>query len=669
MVSDRSDDNSSRLPIDRRDVMRWFGIAGAAGVAGCLGGDDDTPEESPTEEGTPTATATPPETIEFEEGGTLTVGLTSNPSSFDPPYSSGVPSSVVQNYFYESLTTTDARGNIRPWLASDVSLEGSNGDIGPGDYTEYMRTISYTSDEEGNVFPDTEDQIVVGSPDNPAAPEEGDEGEFLTVNEAGDPVENGVFGMQYQFTLHEGIQFHNGEELTAQNVVDSYQRYENSQVSSQVWNNFLYAEVVDDYTVNLYAQRASAEALRNIVWLVFPSDHIDLPDGGLDPREGTNPVGSGPWVFESFSADESFVVSKNEDYWMQDVGIQNKEWFDGPSNFPNGPVIDTVEHRIVPENGPRGTALQEGEIDITTGLDAEQQTNFDDADGFTTSSIETGGYLFLQYPVQVEPWGNQNVRRAANHLIPRSTIVDNVGQGWAREAWTPLPEVAEGAGTTDPEQLESDLKPMNELDRQEAKSLIDDAGVDTPIQLQIDTNSNNTDRVNKAELIAQSMEQPVDGEQLFEVNVETFEFQSLLGRIFSPDYPTMTNDSGAPTALLVGLSGTFDPGSFCEATHQTSAIGQCCNANGYSNEDLDEMMRNAKFGSEVLDDPQERASRYDEIWREVIEISANSYVDIDLTVAVHSTDVQAVDAYPFPEGLYSYALYAPSDFQLAYLDR
>ncbi len=651
--------------------MRYLGIGSVAGIAGCIGDDGGTATDPGTgtetdEMGTPTVTPTPQDQIEYSEGGTLTVGLTSNPNSFDPPYSSGVPSSVVQNYFYEALTTSDAGGNIYPWLAESFSLEGTN-DVGAADYADYMVEIDYAEDDEGNVFPDTEKQIAITHPDN--TPEAGSTGEFLTVDETGDAVSDGTFGMQYQFSLHEGVEFHNGEELTAQNVVDSYDRYENSQVSAQVWDNFLHAEMVDEYTVNLYAQRPSAEAIRNIVWLVFPSDHIDLPDGGLDPREGTNPVGTGPWEFGSFTDEESFVVESYDNYWLEDFGIQNKDWFNGANNFPNSPVVDSVEHRIVPENGPRGTALEEGELDITTGLTAQQQTNFDEADGFTTSEIETGGYLFFQYPVQVEPWGNRNVRQAANHLIPRETITENIEQGWARPAWTPLPEVAEGAGTADPEQLEEDLKPSNELDRQQAKSLIDDTDVETPIQMQIDTNSENDDRVSKAELIAESMNQAVDGEQLFEVNVETFEFGSLLGRIFAPDYPTLTNDSGAPTCLLVGLSGTFDPGSYCEATHQTSAIGQCCNANGYSNEDLDEKMENAKFGSEVLDDAQERASRYDDIWRDVIDISANSYVDIDLTVAIHSTDVQSVSAFPFPEGLYSYALYGPADNTLAYLDQ
>ena len=197
------------------------------------------------------------------------------------------------------------------------------------------------------------------------------EGNVLTVNEAGDAVADGTYGMQYQFTLHEGIEFHNGEELTAQNVVDTYNRYENSQVSAYIWNNFLFAEAGDDdYTVNLYAQRPSAEALRNITTFVLPSDHIGLDDGALDPREGTDPVGTGAYEFSSFTDEETFAVEKSDSYWLEDVGIQNKDWFDGPGDFPNAPEIDTVEHQVVPEESARCSAIESGEIDITTRLTA-----------------------------------------------------------------------------------------------------------------------------------------------------------------------------------------------------------------------------------------------------------------------------------------------------------
>jgi len=651
-----SQDSDPADPVRRR-ILKALGAAGVPiAAAGCSGDGGDGGDSTDTGDGAGTDTG------DGGDGGaganTLRVALSENVNSFDPPYSSGVPSSIAHNFFYEALTTTDRRGNIYPWLAESYELAETN-ETEAADYADYMTTAPYAEDEEGNVFIDTDEQIVVRHPDNPAAPEAGDEAQILTVNEASDAVEDGTFGMQYQFSLHEGVEFHNGEELTAENVVRSYERYENSQVSAQVWQNFLYAEQVDDYTVNLYSQVPSAEALRNIVWSVFPTDHIDLPDGELDPREGTTPVGTGPYEFSEFEDAEYFVVTKYDDYWMEDYGIQNKDWFEGPDDFPSSPAVEEVDMDILPEDSSRSAALQEDEVDMTYGLTADAQTEFDESENYGTASIETGGYLFFQYSVNVEPWDQEEVRRAANHLIPRTQIVDNIEQGWAREAWTPVPDIAEGAGTTDPEALEEDLKPMNEYDPDRAEELINEAGVETPIETTIETNSDNTDRVRKAELIQEAM----NNSGLFDVELETYEFGDFLGRIFGPDYPETNN------ILLIGLSGTFDPGSFCEATHHSRNIGQCCNSQGIAFDDLDQMMDEAKFGTEVLDDSQLRAERYDEVWRTIVERSANSYVNIDLTTAVHNNAVQNFEAYPFPEGLLSFGLYGPTEGVMATLDR
>jgi ABC-type transport system substrate-binding protein len=679
--------------------MQYLGVGGVAGLAGCGGGDStDTPvggngngDGTDTEGGngngtgtgtaTETETATPvPETIEFDEGGTLRGSLGANVSSFDPPYSSGVPSSTAQNFFYESLTTTDAQGNIYPWLAESFELVDDQLDIGPADYTDYMVEIPYTSDADGNVFPDTDKQIAVRSPDNPDSPSEGDTGQFLTVDETGNAVADGTYGMQYQFSLHEGIQFSNGEELTAQNIVDSYVRYENSQVSAQVWINFLHAEVVDEYTVNLYAQEPSAEALSTIVVNAFPSrdtetdsdGNLEVPGGDLDPRSGNDPVGTGPFVLDTFTDEELLRVTTRDDYWLNDIGVQTKAengGYEVPENFPNTPAVDAVEITIIPDDAQRASAILEGEIDVATGLNASQQTAFSDADNYNVVPTETGGYLFFQYSVQVPPFDQKEVRQAANYLIPRQRIVDNIEQGWSRPAWTPVPELATGAGTTDPEALEEDLKPLNEFKPDEAASLLSNADVEFPITTTIETNQENDNRVQKAQTIAQAMNNvTVDGQQAFDVSVETFEFGSLVARIFQPDYPEMNN------ILLIGLSGTFDPGSFCEATHHTRNQGQCCNSQGISFDgddgqpNLDQMMDDAKFSQEAYQDPQARAEIYDDIWRTVVDLSANSYVDIDQTVSVTLDErVAGWETYPFPEGLYSFATYSAPDSQLAYV--
>jgi len=642
-------------------MLGALGAAGITTLAGCPGGGGDGDGDGNqggggTQTRAQQQTATPSEVDQIVEGGTLNVGLTSNPSSFDPPYSSGVPSTLVQNYFFESLVASDQQGNLYPWLAESYEVAEVQ-EVERTAYEDYMTTAPVTTNEDGVPVIDTPEQVVVQHPDDSLEP--GSEVRVLLRDGASEAATDGVFGMRLRYNLHEGVTFTNGEEMTAENVARTYDRIENSQISAQIYNTFLAADIVDDYTVDLYAQVPDAEAEREIPYYVFSTEQVDLAGGDLDPRQGNEPIGTGPWNFESFEDGTSFTVSRRDDYWMDDVGVENKEWYDGPEGFPNGPVIDEVNHRFIEEDSQRAAALQENEVDVAHGLTAQSQTNFQESADFQTKAVETGGYLFMQYPVQVSPWDQQNVRRAVNHLIPRQRMVDNIEQGWSRPAWTPLPELAYGSGTTDPEALEEDLRPLNEFDPQRAQELISNADVETPIEVQIETNSDNQNRVQKVQAIAQAMNQT----DLFDVNVETFEFGDFTGRLLDPSYAERGH------IAVIGLSGTFNPGSFVDATHDIENFAQCCNFQQVDFESINEGIENARFDIDVVGDQQERASRYDDLWREVVETSANSYLDIDLTVGVHNNDVNGFDAYPFPEGMYSYALYAPYSQQITYLDR
>jgi ABC-type transport system substrate-binding protein len=649
-------------------MLGALGAAGVTTLAGCPGGGGDGDGDGNGDQGgggTQTQaqeqTATPSDVEQIVEGGTLNVGLTSTPNSFDPPYSSGVPSSLVQNYFFESLVASDQQGNLYPWLAESYEVAEVQ-ETERTAYEDYMTTAPVTTTEDGVPVIDTPEQVVIQHPEDSLTDSSGnpvDEVRVLFRDGASEAASDGVFGMRLRYNLHEGVTFTNGEEMTAENVARSYDRIENSQISAQIYNTFLAANIVDDYTIDLYAQVPDAEAERTIPYYVFATEQVDLPGGDLDPRQGNPPIGTGPWNFESFEAGSSFVISRRDDYWMEDVGVENKEWYDGPEGFPNGPVIDEINHRFISEDAQRAAALQENEVDVAHGLTASAQTNFQDSSDYQTKAIETGGYLFMQYPVEVPPFDQQEVRRAVNHLIPRQRMVDNIEQGWARPAWTPLPELAYGSGTTDPEQLEEDLRPLNEFNPQRAQELINQADVETPIEVQVETNSDNQNRVQKVQAIVQAMNQT----DLFDAEVETFEFGDLVGRILDPNYYERGN------IVVIGLSGTFNPGSFVDATHDIENFAQCCNFQRIDFESINEGTENARFDIDVVGNQQERASRYDQLWRDVVELSGNSYIDIDLTVGVHNNDVNGFDAYPFPEGMYSYATYAPYSQQITYIDR
>ena len=645
------DTETSSPRINRRRVLQSVGAAGVVGLAGCLEGDEPAEED---DTGIGEEDVDPGEIV---EGGTIRVGVGANVDSFDGPYSTDTTSTFAQSFVFESLLVSDSEGNLYPWLAEEFEVTETQ-DIDRYDYEPYMRTVEAV--EEGAL--PIEEQEIIRHPED-AAPEEGDEVRTLLFEDAADAVADGVYGMSIRFDLREGVEFHNGEEMTAEDVIASYDRLKLSDNAAQYFDSTLYYEEIDEYTVEIYGQLPDAEGARELPPMyVYPKELAELPPNDLDPRQGNEPIGTGPYVFEEMEDEQWVEYEKFDGYWVEEMGVDSLGWFEGDDDFPDGPVIDRIELEIIPDDATRSGALQNDEIDVTTGLTRATLDDFDASEDFEVAGVETGGYEYFQPPIRVEPWDDQRLRQAFNHLVPREQIVENVLAGWARPAWTMIPELAQGAGTTDAQALEEELRPYNEYDPEQAEELaeevFDEYGIEAPLEVRLEVNADNDDRVQMVELVAESMEQT----GLFETEIETFEWTTYVGRILDPEYAERGHIG------CVGLSGTFNPHSFCDALHHSSNWGACCNLSGVSFDWLDEMLDNARYGADVAEDPDLRRERYDEIWRELEELAASAITHFDLQTSVRHERIKGWGQWPFHEGYLNYALFAPQDEQVIYID-
>lgn len=646
------DENVTEL--SRRGLLRGAAGISALSLAGCL---DRLSDEGGDGGLDPVQDRIEVDPSDIKEGGTFEAAIGAAPDTFDYPYSSSAHTTLLMNLMYEGMITTNAGGEIFPWLAESFEQVDVQ-DISKSAFADYMTAVPYAEDEEGNTYIDTDEQIVVEHPDND--PSSDDEAQVLTVNEAGDAVDDGTFGIHYRFELHDGINFHNGEELTAQNVVQSYQRVEGSALSGQVFDSLLHIEAEGDYTVHLYGQIPDAAFVREIAGLpVYPEETATLPPKEMDPRQGNTPLGTGPFEFVEYESEEYVRYTKSDDYWFD---TSMKDWYDGPEDFPNGPVVDEVDVQIITEDASRAAALQNNEIDLTYGLTFSTLDNFQQADDFRTSATQGAGFEFMQFPVTQEPWDDPRVRRAVNHLIPREDIANNVYSGWETPAWVPMPPLAATDGTVDYEQLESDLKSYNEYDPERAGELIQEAvdenDIETPIDITLQTNSDNDDRVRVLELIAESM----DRTEHFNTEVETLEFLTFVGQLLGGEYHK------EPRLAFIGLSGGFGPHGYAKSIHHPDNFAQCCNFQNVDNQKLNDALEKARYGVDVVEDPDLRRERYDEVWELILEINANSYTTHSMTVSAMGEHVKGFNTYPSTQDLVGYGLYSPMDEQITYLD-
>lgn len=651
--------------IDRRRILQGVGAMGTFALAGCLGGDGtttdaggDTTTEGDSDGVNPIEDPVSVDPADIQEGGTFRTAVGANPDSFDYLYSTSAEATVLMNLIYEGMITTDATGKIYPWIAESFEQVDVQ-DVSDSDYSDYMVSIPYAEGEEGEVYVDTDEQIVIQHPDND--PTSDDEAQVLTVDEAPDAVEDGTYGTHYRFELHEEVTFHNGEELTAESVIDSYNRAQGSSLSGQVYDALLHIEADGDYTVDLYTQLPDATAVRELGGLpIYPSEMANLPPQEMDPRQDNDPIGTGPFVFEEFSDEEYAVFSRNEDYWFDK---EMKDWYEGSEDFPNGPVVDEVDVSIIPDPAQRSAALQNDELDMAFGLTSSTLTEFDEDEEYRTAVTLGAGFTFMQFPVTVEPFDDARVRRAVNHLIPREQVSENIFDGWEEPAWVPLPPLAARAGTTDYDQLVSDLRSYNEYNREDADALVEEAvdeeDIDTPIEVTIETNSDNDDRVRTVELIVQSLNES----EYFEVDMETYEFVDFMGRVQSEDYAEKGH------LAFVGLSGGFDPHGYAKSIHHPDNYMQCCNFQNLDFEEFNEALQKARYGVDVTEDLEVRQQRYDEIWEMILELNGNSYGTHSKTIGVVRDRVKGFNTYPSTQNVVGYGLYNPMDEQITYLEQ
>ena len=159
-------------------------------------------------------------------------------------------------------------------------------------------------------------------------------------------------GLVWTYKLHQGVTFHDGSAMTADDVVYSLERIRNPDVGAYVgWmlGSVDTIEKVDDYTVTVtlknndaFWQYVTATTAGHVISKAFAEAHPDdigKPDVGV--------IGTGPFKFESWSSGDQIVLTRNDDYWDKANG---------------GPYLDTVTFKILTDATTRTAGLQTGEL-------------------------------------------------------------------------------------------------------------------------------------------------------------------------------------------------------------------------------------------------------------------------------------------------------------------
>lgn len=518
--------------------LLWLSsFTAAALLLTACGTDDSDPVDDATD------TTDEGEDVEAVAGGDLVIAQLSDAVSLDPHGSNDTPSSNVAFNIYEALLVQDENMELQPGLATDWEM---------------------------------------------------------------------VDDLTWQFTLREGVTFHDGSDFNADVVQANFDRVLDDAVASP--RAFLFemveeVNVIDDYTVEFVTEfpfsPLPAHIAHNgggiISGELIEADYAAMEEGS-DPGTviNDNPVGTGPFAFESWEPGEEVVLVRNEEYW------------DG------APALDSITFRVVPEGSTRLADLETGAVHISDPISPSDISRVEGTDGMFVNQQPSVSLSYIGFNAEKEPFNDPLVRRAISHAIDQQSIIDGIYDGIGVPAIGPLAPDVFG--------FDENVSGL-EHDLDLARELLAEAGFEDGFSTTLWTNDNQ-DRIDTATVVQSQLE-----EIGIDVEVEIVEWGAYLA----------DTAAGEHDMFILGWStvtGDADYGMF--PLFHSSNFGEAGNRTFFATDELDALLEDARQSS----DEDERLELYSQAQEILVEEAPMIYVHHQEFLLAVSDDVEGLWQHP-----------------------
>jgi len=378
----------------------------------------------------------------------------------------------------------------------------------------------------------------------------------------------------YEFRLREGVHFHDGSPMTAEDVKFTMERVLGGNIGGQtnprkdLLGPLTRVDIVDPQTVRfvLKSPWPLLPAILPFQEIVSEAFVKQVGDDGLVSQED----GTGPFRLKEWSRGDRIVMERVPDYYGG-----------SPEVPPAGPArVDRVIYKIMPDNASRVAALLAGDIDIVNALPVTSIAQVRDNPGTTVMTVNGTRTFFISINNGKPPFNDVRVRRALNHAVDRKLIVARLLNGLA----TPL----NGVLSPDAFGFNADL-PEYAYDPAQAKSLLAEAGV-ANLHLTIDVDGASKDI---AEAIASMMTRSG-----IEAKVRVWEIAVIV-----PIWRDAAKRQDHDVFLTSWGNASLDPSDIMLPTVRG---GGRANSAGYANPEVDKLLDQA----DVETDPVKRRDAY-----------------------------------------------------------
>ena len=386
----------------------------------------------------------------------------------------------------------------------------------------------------------------------------------------------------YTFTLREGVKFHDGSMVTAEDVKYSIDRCAdttNGEPLVEAYSNIKSVNIVDEKTVEVVLNTADSDFLANMTTAIIPASN-ENPD--------TNPIGTGPYRYVSRSPQENFVVEKFDEYWGTPANIEN------------------VTFRVCANADSIVMNLQGGSIDMFARLTTTQASQLGDQFDVLEGTMNLVQALYLNNAV--EPFNDERVRQALCYAVDPQGIMDLISDGKGTEIGSSMFPAFE-------KYYMPELNDVYNQDYDKAKELLAEAGYPDGFSFTTTVPSNYQQHIDTAQVLVEQLKNIGVTAEIELVEWETWVSEAYTNRNFE--------------ATVVGVDASSLTASALLSRFVSDAPNNFIN---FSNADYDAAYARA----EAAVDDEEKTEAYKECERLLAEHAANVYIqDLPCLVALN----------------------------------
>ena len=363
--------------------------------------------------------------------------------------------------------------------------------------------------------------------------------------------------------LREGVTFHDGSEMTSADVLATYERVQNGDYLATGFFDFVESlNAPDDYTFEVKLTKPFAPFIAKMA----TAELAVMPEENAKKDKVSDPVGTGPYQFESREIETSFTMTKFEDYW----GASEED----------GPFMDKIVKTEVSDPSVRLQSFLAGEYDFINGIAPKDVERVKQAPEVRFETQFPKSLVYLGLNCEQAPFDNKDARLALDYAIDKQQVAEAALYGTGQTTASPA---APGSPWVHP-----DIEPRPQ-DLDKAQEHLDAAGMSDGFKATFKIPQSYSTQVQGAEVIA---------DHASDAGID-LEIQQITWNSWLSDVYTKRNFQATTSSYLALW---YPDVSFYKFLHPDGAFF----FTGWTNDEYNSLIEEAR----TIYDEQERAKLY-----------------------------------------------------------